>query len=42
MSVINMHLLYKFKEVDFFNSLLIMLLPGTRSKLMTLYVILTF
>ena len=33
-----MHLLYKLKRVYFFNSLFIMLPPGSRSKLMTLKV----
>ena len=32
----SVHLLHKFKQVYFFNSLFIMLLPGTRSELMTL------
>ena len=31
----SMHLLYKFKQVNFLNSLFIMQLLGTRSKLMT-------
>ena len=34
--IISMHILYKLKQVYLFNSLYIMQLPGTRSKLMTL------
>ena len=37
----SMHLLYKLKQVYLINSLYIMQLPGTSSKLMTLEVILT-
>ena len=36
-----MHLVYKLKQVFFKNSFFLMQLPGTRSKLMTLKVILT-
>ena len=37
----SMHLLYKFKQVYFSNSLFIMQLPDTRVKLMALKIILT-
>ena len=39
--IMSMHLLYKFKQVYFSNSLFIMQLPDTRVKLMALKIILT-